>query len=135
MCGASLCCQRILRDFIVGVLVLPQLVEDAGQDTQHADRPEQASLTEFGCVGSAFDQVLQDGKRSKEAVEEVVGGLDQPRLVEFFFTLAPEGALKRTLYEVTKHALLKDRVDEEQDRLRANNPHLLGVSELMIPTP
>ena len=43
--------------------------------------------------------------------------------------------LKRTLYEVTKHALLKDRVNEEQDRLRANNPHLLGVSELMIPTP
>lgn len=39
--------------------------------------------------------------------------------------------LNRTLYEVTKHALLKDRVDEEQDRLRSNNPNLLGAKHVI----
>jgi DNA-sulfur modification-associated len=39
--------------------------------------------------------------------------------------------LNRTLYEATKHALLKDRVDEEQDRLRSNNPNLLGAKHVI----
>ncbi len=39
--------------------------------------------------------------------------------------------LNRTLYEVTKHALLKGRVDEEQDRLAGGNPHLLGAKHVI----
>jgi len=39
--------------------------------------------------------------------------------------------LNRTLYEVTKHALLKGRVDEEQDRLGGNNPNLLGAKHVV----
>lgn len=39
--------------------------------------------------------------------------------------------LNRTLYEATKHALLKGRVDEEQDRLGGNNPNLLGAKHVI----
>jgi len=39
--------------------------------------------------------------------------------------------LNRTLYEVMKHALLTGRVDEEQDRMRAGNPNLLGAKHVI----
>ena len=39
--------------------------------------------------------------------------------------------LNRTLYEVAKHPLLRDRVDEEQDRIRDNNANLLGAKHVI----
>jgi DNA-sulfur modification-associated len=39
--------------------------------------------------------------------------------------------VNRTLYEVTKHALLNGRVDEEQDRMRATNSNLLGAKHVI----
>ncbi len=39
--------------------------------------------------------------------------------------------LNRTLYEVGKHALLKDRVDEEQDRIAGGNKNIVGAKHVI----
>ena len=38
--------------------------------------------------------------------------------------------VNRGLEEVMKHALLKDRVDPEQDRMGRNNPNLMGAKHV-----
>lgn len=68
----------------------------------------------------AFEQMFFD-------VADNALGINQAVKVRF----DSRKVLNRTLYEVTKHALLNCRVDEEQDRIALNNPNLLGAKHVI----
>jgi len=66
-----------LRDLVISAVVLTQLVENAGQDAQHANRAEQAAPAQLRGGETVLDQILQKREPVEEAFEEVVGRLDQ----------------------------------------------------------
>jgi hypothetical protein len=135
------------------ILGLHYAVEDIARELDDArNRHASAKRDENEDLAAHFQVIIDrlDRQRRRLASEHLAVQVhvetDQEHYEQMFFDVADNAlgitqavkvrfdsrkVMNRTLDAAQRHALLKDRVDQEQDRIGGSNPHLLGARHVV----